>query len=304
MDEETLLDEQKLKRIVPSGCFLKTLVAVVALSALLTLILSIVPFPSSNPADSTPTSYFISPYGIDTNTGTSASSPWRTTYRVNLATLKPGDMILFESGVTHDDVALLVDLECGDHDNPCIIASYGQGNRPVLRGGQSIAIDIVNSEGVEVHNLTLKGMGSYATPGIRILSRNRTKPLDHVKLKHLEVSEFLVGVLLDSDTCHGYMNVHILDVTSHDNADSGIKSAGPWFDTYTCLSHANVTVEACETYLNKGNKSITNMFSGNGIMMSSVDNVLISRRSPQPCPASACFASRSCAQHCIRKRRR
>src|SRR5205823_6852453 len=46
------------------------------------------------------TTYYVSPAGNDTWTGTSTAAPWKSIARVNHADLNAGDRVLFEGGKT------------------------------------------------------------------------------------------------------------------------------------------------------------------------------------------------------------
>jgi hypothetical protein len=75
----------------------------------------------------TGTTYYVSPSGSDSNSGTSPSSPWRTVKRVNEAQLRPGDGVLFQGGSTFSDETLMP-ADSGAAGSPIVFGSYGSGN--------------------------------------------------------------------------------------------------------------------------------------------------------------------------------
>lgn len=81
--------------------------------------------------------YYISNTGLDSNTGTSMNSPWKTMEKVNTVILKPGDQVLFHSGETF--VGELIINQSGLEENPIVISSYGQGEKPILSGAVRIS---------------------------------------------------------------------------------------------------------------------------------------------------------------------
>jgi Right handed beta helix region len=81
----------------------------------------------------TGTTYYVSPAGSDSNSGTSPGSAWRTAKRVDEATLQPGDGVLFEGGATFSDEALMPGAS-GASGSPIIFGSYGQGNATLPQG--------------------------------------------------------------------------------------------------------------------------------------------------------------------------
>jgi hypothetical protein len=81
----------------------------------------------------TGTTYYVSASGSDANSGTGAGSAWRTVKRVNQASLRAGDGVLFEGGATFSDEILMPDVS-GAPGSPIIFGSYGQGNATLPQG--------------------------------------------------------------------------------------------------------------------------------------------------------------------------
>ncbi len=73
------------------------------------------------------TTYYVSPKGDDNNNGLSKSTPWRSGKRLNAATFKAGDLILFERGGVWRDVRFYV-------PNGVSLGAYGSGPKPQLLG--------------------------------------------------------------------------------------------------------------------------------------------------------------------------
>ncbi len=83
---------------------------------------------------SSATTYYVSPFGNDTNSGTSQSSPWRTIGRLQSLqyTLLPGDQILFERGGSYPGQLSI--NSSGTATSPIVIGSYGSGELPEISG--------------------------------------------------------------------------------------------------------------------------------------------------------------------------
>lgn len=81
----------------------------------------------------TGTTYYVSPTGSDSNSGTSPNTPWRTVKRVNEASLRPGDGVLFQGGATFSDDTLMPQVS-GGAGSPIVFGSYGQGNASLPDG--------------------------------------------------------------------------------------------------------------------------------------------------------------------------
>lgn len=80
------------------------------------------------------TTYYVSSNGNDSNSGTSASSPWRTMDRAQqiVSSLLPGDKILFERGGTYRGQLSLT--RSGTQGQPIEISDYGAGELPIISG--------------------------------------------------------------------------------------------------------------------------------------------------------------------------
>ncbi len=81
----------------------------------------------------TGTSYYVSPSGSDSNSGTSPGSSWRTVKRVNEAKLAPGDGVLFQGGAAFADETLMPNAS-GQARSPIVFGSYGEGNATLPQG--------------------------------------------------------------------------------------------------------------------------------------------------------------------------
>lgn len=85
---------------------------------------------SFSPAPITGTTYYVSPNGSDSNPGTSPALAWKTVHRVDKATLRPGDGVLFQGGATYNDDVLMPGWGApmsGTSSQPIVFGSYGSG---------------------------------------------------------------------------------------------------------------------------------------------------------------------------------
>ncbi len=78
--------------------------------------------------------YYVSPTGNDSNSGTSSGQAWRTINRVQqiAGSLQAGDQVLFERGGRYP--GKLTVNSSGSSSNPIIISAYGSGAAPVISG--------------------------------------------------------------------------------------------------------------------------------------------------------------------------
>lgn len=89
--------------------------------------------PAVSPVAITGTTYYVSISGLDSNAGTSPSSAWRTVGRVNDASLRPGDGVLFQAGQRFSDEVLMPNVS-GSSGAPIVYGSYGSGKALLPRG--------------------------------------------------------------------------------------------------------------------------------------------------------------------------
>ena len=76
------------------------------------------------------TTYYVSTFGSDSNSGTNAGSPWKSLAKVDATTFQPGDRILLQAGDTWS--GQLWPKGSGNSGAPITIASYGSGSKPSI----------------------------------------------------------------------------------------------------------------------------------------------------------------------------
>ncbi len=80
--------------------------------------------------------YYFSNTGNNNNSGLSKNSPWKDINKLDAIALNPGDKILFHRGDTFTGNINLG--QSGTKQNPITIASYGEGEMPVLKGSITV----------------------------------------------------------------------------------------------------------------------------------------------------------------------
>lgn len=88
--------------------------------------------------------------GKDSNNGTSPETAWQTIDRVNQEKFQPGDQILFKAGETW--TGALKPQGSGVDGAPIVIASYGEGKKPILMPGEDWTISHMNIANQVVRN--------------------------------------------------------------------------------------------------------------------------------------------------------
>ncbi|MGG7213555.1 right-handed parallel beta-helix repeat-containing protein [Clostridium nigeriense] len=80
--------------------------------------------------------------GNDSNDGMSEATAWKTINKVNTVVFQPGDQILFKAG--EEWTGALKPQGSGVDGAPIIIASYGEGKKPLLKPGEDWTISHMN----------------------------------------------------------------------------------------------------------------------------------------------------------------
>jgi len=217
----------------------------------------------AKPARKSPSKYYFSPSGKDSNAGT-LSSPWQHIERISILPLQPGDSVLLEGGKLFKGSFALDSTIAGIAQRPIYIGSYG--NHPVvIDAGNQTAISIINSGYLVLHHLLLKGAGrktGNTGRGIWVSSSN------NIILQSIEISGFQKSGVEITD-CR---DVRLEKINAHDNGYAGIAVTGNHFPDFT---NSNIYIGHCSTTNNPGDPTEFNNHSGNGIVVGLARNVLI-----------------------------
>lgn len=238
-------------------------------------------------AGGTATTYYISPSGSDANPGTSPAQPWLTPGPASALLFAGGDRVLFQGGVVHNlgPAGLVVRRADGvgpPGSPPVVIATYGGGPtaKIIVDASKTSGVLVLNTGAVSVQNLTLahSGAGKAVHHGIHILSNASDGSGPRwagVAVAGCSLAGFAYGLLVDSaGGCRGFAGVRVTNVFATGSLRSGIASVGAYSDS--CYSHADIEVTESAADDNPGDPSVTNSWSGSGIVLSAVDGAVIS----------------------------
>ncbi len=226
------------------------------------------------------TTYYVSPSGDDSNSGTSRRQAWRTINRVNRAKFAAGDNILFKGGNTFTGNLYFDSASMGTSALPITISSYGRG-RATIQAGTGSGFFAYNTAGYMLKNINFVGAGREVNTDDGIIFYNDLPgdiKLDYVHIDSVEVSEFGgVGISIVGDNGKsGFRDVSITNTSAHDNADAGISIWGDssLSSTATDYAHEDVYIGYVEAYNNPGIPGLP-YNSGNGIVISDVNGGII-----------------------------
>ncbi len=221
--------------------------------------------------------YYISPNGNDTNSGNSPEDAWKTIEKVNQMDFAPGSKILFEGGKSFAGNLYFTIGDGNDASNPIKVTSYGTG-KAIINAGDKDGIYVYNIAGIIIDNLIFSGSGMYSNNASGINFYNDLPgnvKLNRVDITNTEVFGFRnFGIVIAAYNGNsGFNNVLLENNKVHDILDVGISSYGAFSSTKTGYAHSNITVRNCEVYNIPGYSKKSH--SGNGIVMSDVQNSLI-----------------------------
>jgi len=106
------------------------------------------------------TYYIDSAAGQDSNSGISASAPWKSLEKVNTTILHPGDRVLFKAGGAWN--GQLAPRTSGADGTPASIDRYGSGPKPKIDGDGQVedVLRLYNVQNIEVRNLEITNHGA------------------------------------------------------------------------------------------------------------------------------------------------
>ncbi|TLX71376.1 T9SS type A sorting domain-containing protein [Labilibacter sediminis] len=147
-----------------------------------------------------PINYYISASGNNSNSGQSEDEPWQSLDRVNNQWFNPGDSVFFKAGDTF--VGQLKVPSSGTKGKVLYFGSYGDGNKPVIDGGNVsggahlAAILVNNQEYIEIANLEITndrlssrdGVADELAYGIYVLN-NGADTLDYYRFHDLTIRD-------------------------------------------------------------------------------------------------------------------
>lgn len=220
--------------------------------------------------------YYVSLNGSDGNSGTSVAHAFKTIARVNSLVLRAGDRVLFQGQQTFAGSILLDSLDGGSPGNPVTIGVYGKGYA-VINADNATALTGNNCSYITITGLHLKGSGAEQNTGSGIyFNSSRTDRSCRGIVINNCISEgfHYFGILIncaEGEAIKGFDSVTISNCKVTANGEAGIASLGG----QAAFHHTNIHITHCTAFLNKGLHNKTEGHSGNGIVMSSVQHLLI-----------------------------
>src|SRR5688572_20143382 len=215
--------------------------------------------------------FYVSPSGSDSNSGTSTSAPWRSISKVNSKDLNAGDVVLFKGGSTFHGTLSLTSGDGGTSSAPVRVGSYGTGKATIsVSSGRGI---VVSTGGVSIDNIKVIATSRSATYGIKVASSSGTK--SYIRINNVDVSgfgEYGINIVGESGSA-GFSDVRITNSAVYNNLDAGLKFHQD--DNTDTLVHRNVYVGNVKAYNNPGDGHSET--TGSGIELANVDGGIVER---------------------------
>ncbi|HEX9030380.1 MAG TPA: right-handed parallel beta-helix repeat-containing protein [Streptosporangiaceae bacterium] len=231
----------------------------------------------SSGSSATPVTYYVSPAGRNTATGTSPATAWRTLARASKAALLPGTRLLLRGGHQYSGQLRLGAADGGNPRKPVLISTYGTGRATI--SSSSSAIVVIDTGGITIRGLTIVGQHamSPANSGIQMYSDRTTGMFGHVFVDRVNISGFGYGIALGA--AHdgaGFANVRITNSALHGNLDAGLISYGPDYNP-KAPGYANhgIYVSHVRAFRNLGDPANTTRNTGSGIELGSVASATV-----------------------------
>ena len=202
--------------------------------------------------------YYVNTGGNDSNSGTSSSAPWRTISKVNSASLKAGDQVLFQGGQTFSGG--LRPKNGGNSSSAITFSSYGNGKATIKSGG-SDGFCALSKSGLWINNLDFVGSPSGKNhDGVRFETNSGRQY--NVRVTNSSISGYgFAGILVLGDRNGiGFTNVQITGNEISNNVTSGIQ-----FSAVSRNVHQSVYIARNNVHDTYGDGSSIN--TGNGIML-------------------------------------
>jgi Secretion system C-terminal sorting domain/Right handed beta helix region len=230
--------------------------------------------------------YYFSTSGLDTNDGSSPSSPWLSISKINSMTISPGDKIYFKGGDTFEGNILLDSKDANDTFNPVLFTSYGTGRATIHTSGTYVnGFKASNTQGISIVNLNFKGDGNdfveETNSGILFESTlTGSTKLSTFEVRNVEVSKFAyAGIYFHQfgiDNASGFKKIIVDSALVHEVKEAGILVYCQE-NTYSQKSWQcnNISIKNCETYNIPGYEDTQHR--GSGILISQTDSCIIER---------------------------
>ena len=162
--------------------------------ALTPMVLGLLPVGAVAAHAATVTTYYVSPTGSDSNSGTSTSAPWQTIAKVNGFTFPAGSIVEFEGGDTFTGCLVFntTNVPTSSASTPFIVGSYDGSTATIdsnCTGDYSAAITADDVSGFELNNVKVVN-GSTTAAGVLLENQTSTTAAEGMTVEDSDISGF------------------------------------------------------------------------------------------------------------------
>lgn len=138
--------------------------------------------------------YYVSPMGSDTNSGTSTATPWQTIGKVNSFVFPQGSSVFFQGGQTFTGCLVFstANVPSSSSSTPFTVTSYGSGVATIqsnCSGTTGAAVTVDNVSGFTFDGLKVVN-GSSTIYGILLENQTSNTPTQTIVIKNSEITGF------------------------------------------------------------------------------------------------------------------
>jgi hypothetical protein len=249
--------------------------------------------PTATPApvsgSGTGTTYYVSPHGNDSNSGTSVNTPWQSLAKIASETFEAGDSVLLEAGQTFTGCLTLTGTSIRSTASaPFTLSSYGTGQFTLMANctaPRSAALHISGINGFVLSNAQIIGNSGGAEYGV-LLDNPSSSTVSNITIQNNDISGFyttsadygaeifIIGTAGGSSQI-GMQNISILNNTLHGRLgpnspdDNGVSGYGYGQNLYNVIYQGNLI------YNIGGKAGGYNGCEGNGILAGGVNGAFI-----------------------------
>ncbi|NGO75534.1 right-handed parallel beta-helix repeat-containing protein [Streptomyces sp. YC504] len=167
------------------------LCAAVAVPSLLGLMLT---GAATGTAHAATTTYYVSPYGSDSNSGTSPDQAWKSAAKVNAVTFPQGSTVAFQGGEWFSGCLVFnsTNVPASSATTPFKVTSYGTGKatlRSTCTGEYSAAVTADHVSGFQLSGLKLVN-GATTAAGVLLQNQSSTTATKSLLVSDSDISGF------------------------------------------------------------------------------------------------------------------
>ncbi len=227
--------------------------------------------------------------GDDSNSGLSPATAWKTIAKANSVNLQAGDkVLLFSAGPWHGGNFNFDKNDAGTPTNPITISIYGPNAAANIWSAGEFGFYGDNTGSIIIKNINFYGErtfgGANTASGIQFYAEGALTHKPYILIDSCRLEGYgMQGILIqswnaDAARAKGFSDITIKNTIIVNCGRSGI-NIGAFGDEEisSAFVHKNILIENVRASSNAGSFGFTEFATGNGIVVSSAENVLIEK---------------------------